>query len=120
MSSIQLCQFSSKSSGKSVSEVRKPPFLTVYRVSCSLALCPKLLILPTSALGHTQRRVRHNTESSLCYLRSFAPLCSSSNSYTPQISPQLRFAPLCYASLSYASLRYATLRYATLRFAPPC
>merc|ERR1712112_585979 len=38
------CQFSSKSSSKSVSEVRKTPFLTVYRVSCSSALCPKLLI----------------------------------------------------------------------------
>ena len=38
-------QFSSKSSSKSVSEVRKPPFLTVYRVSCSSALCPKLLTI---------------------------------------------------------------------------
>ena len=45
MSFIHLCQFSSKSSSKSVSEVRKTPFLTVYRVSCSSALCPKLLII---------------------------------------------------------------------------
>ena len=52
-------------------------------------------ILAPSARRHTQRRVRHNTESSLRYRRSFAPLCSSSyNSYTPPISPQLRFAPL--------------------------
>merc|ERR1712112_624480 len=40
-----LCQFSSKSSSKSVSEVRRTPFLTVYRVSCSSALCPKCLII---------------------------------------------------------------------------
>merc|ERR1712112_361635 len=45
MSSIQLCQFSSTSSSKSVSEVRKTPFLTVYGVSCSSALCPKLIII---------------------------------------------------------------------------
>ena len=56
--------------------------------------CQYLLLSP-SARRHTQRRVRHNTESSLRYRRSFAPLCSSSyNSYTPPISPQLRFAPL--------------------------
>merc|ERR1712112_796350 len=108
MSSIQLCQFSSKSSGKSVSEVRKTPFLTVYRVSCSLALCPKLLILPTSALRHTQRRVRHNTESSLCYLLIVLQLVHPAN-----IPP----APLRHASLRLATLRLATLRTATLRLA---
>ena len=40
-----MSHFSSKSSSKSVSEVRKTPFLTVYRVSCSSGLCPKLLII---------------------------------------------------------------------------
>ena len=40
-----MCQFSSKSRSKSVSEVRKTRFLTVNRVSCSSALCPKLLII---------------------------------------------------------------------------
>ena len=35
-----------------VSEVQKKPrFLTVYRVSCSSALCWKLLILPMTLLG---------------------------------------------------------------------
>merc|ERR1712112_694328 len=50
------CQFSSKSSSKSVSEVRKNPFLTVYRVSCSSALCPKLLIIShVTPLVHFRR-----------------------------------------------------------------
>ena len=92
-----------------------------------------LLLLAPSARRHTQRRVRHNTESSLRYLRSFAPLFSSSyNSYTPPISPQLCFAPLgpkpCPynlhispkkppAPLRWATLRSATPGYATLRSA---
>ena len=37
-----MCQFSSKSSSKSVSEVRKTRF---WRFICSSALCPKLLII---------------------------------------------------------------------------
>ena len=98
-------------------------------------------VLAPSARRHTQRRVRHITESSLRYPRSFAPLSSSFyNSNITPISPQLRSAkspaspthpipptipqtPLHYAtlrsaSLRYASLRFASLRIATLRFAP--
>ena len=46
MSYLQLCQFSSISSSKSVSEVLKTSFLTFFRVSWSSTLCFKLLILP--------------------------------------------------------------------------
>ena len=90
-------------------------------------------LLAPSARRHTQRRVRHNTESSLRYLRSFAPLSSSSyNSNIPPISPQLRFAPLgqkpCPSNPPHppnntpnsASLRHASIRFATLRFASLC